>query len=161
MMNLTTSQLNMWRSLIALAHSDGELHFNEVGYLSDVFKELNLSETQVDILNRDMDKSPNIEETYSLISLEKDRAKFFYLARILCWLDGDYSKKEVEVIEKLQEVHLTDLESDKMVSNLGETVFRSFQKEKAEHSRKGISLDKVVIEAVEHWDNHEEVKSAA
>lgn len=98
---ISESRFYMWRGIFALAHVDGVVSAHELSFLDESTKDLQFSDAQRKILEKDLDDSQDAETMFAHISDARDRAEFFILARVLCWSDGDFDAQERSMMELL------------------------------------------------------------
>ncbi len=142
---LTDSQFNMWRAVFAYAHLDHKVDDEEIAFMARALEILPLNSEQKEQLERDIHVPRNIENLFEKITDQNDRADFFHYARMISWCDGDYSKQEQEITEKLRAIHADTLDWDKMVGEVqlqledeeGPTLEDQYA-ELSERGRKGI-----------------------
>jgi len=109
---VSKSKLHVFRSLVSLAHADDELNTNEFTYLRELFERYELSIEQHLILKSDFQNPTDLKKNFEQITDSDDHKQFFFLARILCMMDGDFSAKEVQTLEKLQSLYLQGIGYD-------------------------------------------------
>lgn len=100
---LTQSQFSMWRTIVALIHVDGKVTSGESQHLIETFKKLPFTEEQKKTLADDVKTPQNIDLLFGQITTPADRSQFIYFARLLFWSDGDLAQQEHEVLKRLGE----------------------------------------------------------
>ena len=114
---VTDSQFNMWRAVFALAHADDEVSNEEQAFMYKVLAEEDFSSAQRLRLENDMEYPQNTAEMFKLISNAEDRNRFFYLARLMCWSDGNFDEQEQKIMVRLKQIHHSEIDFDHLVSN--------------------------------------------
>ena len=99
---VSKSQLNMWRSVIALVLADEVSHDSELRFLQEAFNKLPLTAAQRQILEDDLETPKNVNEFFPKITEPSDRSQFIYFARLLFWSDGDFSEQEAKILQQLR-----------------------------------------------------------
>ncbi|MCK5284676.1 MAG: TerB family tellurite resistance protein [Alphaproteobacteria bacterium] len=141
---VTESQFYMWRTLFAVAHVDNIVTSEEIRFMVEALEDIPFTEEQRRVLTDDIGEPRDIVQMFERISEAKYQAAFFKFARDLVWVDGHYGKEERDIMLKLKEIHVrninlddligkVDLEfeedySEKQKSDVKETVF-SFRKQ--------------------------------
>jgi len=148
-LEITDSQFSMLRSLVALAHCDGALSPNETSYLKELFEKYPMSFEQQNIIAEDFTKEHELNDLFRNITNKADHKKFFYLARVLCLIDGSFDRSEVKAIEKLQALYLDQVDFDNKLAET-QTCYDIFTKRKSE-SR---SINEL-IQALEVWNEYD------
>lgn len=114
---VSESVFNMWRAVFALAHADDEVSKEEQRFMYKVLVEENFSAAQKLRLENDMEYPQDISEMFKGISEQEDRSRFFYLARLMCWSDGNFDEQEQKIMIHLKHLHNADVDFDRMLSN--------------------------------------------
>lgn len=112
------SEFYMWRAVFAMAHADGVITDCERAFMENALTINNFSDFQKDILKSDMENKQDINSFFKFITDQEDRSRFFYLARILCWSDGDFDAQEQEIITRLKKTHIEDMDFDVMLKTI-------------------------------------------
>ena len=95
----TDSRRNFLTGLIRISKCDGKIDESEKFFFSNSSIALGLNQEDIDLLNSYWDKE-NIEVNFNS---KKESLCFFQQAIQLCHLDGRYSDKEKNEIQKLSE----------------------------------------------------------
>jgi hypothetical protein len=93
----------MWRAVFALAHVDGSVVAEEIGFISEAMDVFKFSDEQRAVIYRDMTDRGNVLDLFKAIKDERTRAQFFRLARVLVWCDGFLHEYELAMIEAIKE----------------------------------------------------------
>ena len=99
---LTDSQFHIWRTLVALAHVDGQFSPDEWKFLMPQILDLDLTAEQKEVLYDDMYFRRDVRTMFVKITEQADRAAFFRLANKLVYIDGDFDETERRILEELQ-----------------------------------------------------------
>lgn len=138
---VSESHFYMWRAVFALAHVDNKVDEQEVRFMAEAMEDVGFSDAQRIILNSDMHEARDVEEMFSRVSDKKDQSKFFNLARELAWVDGDFGKREQEIMLRLQEVHVKSANIEEMIGDV-EMEFEGDELLKAKQSKAPEFLEK-------------------
>jgi uncharacterized membrane protein YebE (DUF533 family) len=153
MTGVSESKFHILRSLVSLAHVDGRLDVSESNYLTELFDRYRMSYEQEAIIAKDFEIQKNLSQVFTKIKGEQDHKTFFYLARILCLMDGEVGRTEVAVLEKLQELYLDKRAFKKKIEETQNYVDHFIAKEKQKPSKNKL------VSAFTLWD--EDQKKAA
>lgn len=115
---VTDSQFYMWRTLFAISHADNVLTAEEIRYMTEILEEIPFSEGQKNTLRNDIANPQDIEAMFVKISDQNDRTEFFNFARELVWIDGDFGEDEQAIMVRLKQLHIMDIDVDKLVGNV-------------------------------------------
>jgi len=115
---INDSQFSMWRSIFAVAHADGVVSDEEVRFMAETLELLPFSEEQRGILSSDIKEVRDVEEMFAGITDSVDQAEFFNIAHKLVHVDGDYSAEEQEMMLKLKQLHLSNVNLDELVGQV-------------------------------------------
>lgn len=115
---VSQSQFFMWRTLFAVAHADNIVTDEEVEFMAHILDGINFTDAQTAILKDDIVTAKDVEEMFQSITDEEDRIKFFDFARDLVWVDGDFGSEEQDIMIKLMEKHVKEVDIDDMVGNI-------------------------------------------
>jgi hypothetical protein len=137
---LNESQFYMWRTLFALVHADHVVTREEQTFMESALDQLTLTDYQRSILVSDTMESSDIAEMFKRITEQNDRVEFFRHARILVWCDGDFDKQEQEILAQLTRTHASDVDFDKLVSEVSLS-FDEGEKGLVIEARKEIELE--------------------
>ena len=116
--HLTDSQFYMWRALFALVHADDVVTAEEVRFMAEILEDIPFNDDQRAILNKDITEAQDITAMFASITDPKDQAEFFEFARELVWVDGDYGAEEQEIMLKLKEIHVKNINIDDLVGSI-------------------------------------------
>ena len=108
--DISISEFYMWRTLFAVAHTDGIVTDEEIRFMAEALEDIPFSEEQRATLNEDITTPQDVVSMFMRIGEQKDQAKFFSLARKLVWIDGDYGMQEQNVMLKLEQMHLSGVD---------------------------------------------------
>ena len=108
----------MWRAIFAMAHADEIVKPQEKEFLNSVLRSVDFSNDQKKVLHADILTSQSIEEMFFNVTNTQDRTRFFYIARLLCWCDGDFDQQEQEIIARLNTAHIKSVDFEKMVGTV-------------------------------------------
>jgi len=150
-MSLSDSKFNMWRTVTALAHSDGVFHRDEEDYLLQIFDNLKLSKEQREILAADVKVAQDPAKLHGLITEPADRAQVTYFGRILLWADKDFDHTEEEVLEKLMELSRSKVNFEEAMIKVKQ-VSEDF-KRKEDLSRSDRPFHRKVLDAIVFWED--------
>ncbi len=112
------SRFHMWRAIFALAHADHVITLEERQFMQDILNREPFNDAQRAILRGDIKTPQDIGHMFSEISTQTDRSAFFYFARLLCWCDGDFAEQEQQIVLKLKETHLKELNFDSLIGTI-------------------------------------------
>lgn len=115
---MTESRFHMWRAIFALAHADEKVTLEERQFLEDVLRREPFNDEQKVLLKADIKNPQDIGRMFKGITDQIDRSAFFYFARLLCWCDGDFAKQEQQIILKLKETHLKEMNFETMIGTV-------------------------------------------
>jgi uncharacterized membrane protein YebE (DUF533 family) len=112
------SRFYMWRSIFAMAHADGVVTNEESMFMQDTLNSEDFSQEQRIILERDMQTPQDPLEMFMQVENQEDRSRFFYLARMLCWSDGNFDEQEQEILLRLKSVHVRNVDINEMIGHV-------------------------------------------
>lgn len=115
---ISESQFYMWRALFAMAHADNVVTDEEIRYMAEVMEDIPFSEEQQKTLNDDIKNPKDIIQMFDGIKDARDQAKFFKFAQELVWVDGDYGKKEQEIMLQLIQAHVKTTNLDELIGSV-------------------------------------------
>ncbi|MAM34326.1 MAG: hypothetical protein CMH28_04550 [Micavibrio sp.] len=118
---MTDSRYNMWRAIFAVAHADNVISPEEEKFMRETLSKFEFSETQRQQLEQDMKVKSEPGEHFDNISVRKDRSDFFEYARLIVWCDGDFDEQEQEIMARLKQHHLRNLDPDEMIKEIRQT----------------------------------------
>lgn len=112
----SNDKLYMWRTIIAIAHVDGDVCVNERGYLESVFDRMRdhagLEDDQRTILLADLDQKQDAVDMLSHVEDIRFRGQIMHFAQMLAAKDGVICEKEQALIDRLHEVISKDMNVD-------------------------------------------------
>ena len=150
-MSLSDSKFNMWRTVTALAHTDGVFHRDEEDYLKKIFENISLSKEQSDILKSDLTTPQDPAQLHGLITEPGDRAQVTYFGRILLWADKDFDHTEEEILAKLMELSMDKVDFKEALLKVKQ-VSEDFKK-KEEQYRDARPFHRKVLDAIVFWED--------
>jgi len=103
---ITISRFYMWRAIVAMAHADGVVTPQEISFIHNYLKEMDLSSEHLAVIKQDLSVKQNVTSLFSCITEYQDRLDFFALARALSWCDGDFHAQEKKIIHHLEALML-------------------------------------------------------
>ena len=115
---VSDSHFYMWRTLFAIVHVDDIVTNEETRFMAEAFEDVNFSEAQREILDKDVLEAQDIEEMFSQITDQEDRIKFFDIARKLVHIDGEYGCEEQEIMLRLIKNNVEKTDIDELVGNV-------------------------------------------
>ena len=128
---ITESQFNMWRTIFALAHADDIVTDEELRFMAEALEDIPFSDVQRAILEGDAKDPQSVETLFGRITDPVDQAEFFKIASQIVHIDGDFGEEEQEVMLRLKQLHLADVNIDDLVGK----VDLSFEEEGAPAKR--------------------------
>lgn len=136
---LSDSQINKWRTLVALAHVDGQVSADEQNFVLSTLKKRNIDPEQLDVIMRDFETPRDPSEFFNKISDPRVRGILFYTARLMFFKDGGFCDYEKMYYEKFKAQHLASIDMAKIMAEVekirsetpepteGSWTFRHFQ----------------------------------
>ena len=118
MPSVTESELAMWRAVFSVAHADGVVMDSEKAFMNNILETVAFTEEQRDTLLVDMQTPQSIDVMFSRIEDQQDRNRFFYIARLLCWCDGDFDKQEQEIIARLNTMNFKSVDFEALIKDV-------------------------------------------
>lgn len=107
---------NMWRAIFSMVHADNVVRPEEESFLQHIMDTVDFSEEQREILKGDIETKRSVDDLFFDIGERAAQTRFFYIARLLCWSDGDFDHKEQDVIARLNKAHISQVNLDRMIS---------------------------------------------
>lgn len=92
----------MLRCLVAMAHADGVMSPDEVGYLTAFINRIPFTLEQRTQLEADIDAPQDINALFAQITNPAVRAQVLYFARVLSMKDGEIHASEAAILDRLQ-----------------------------------------------------------
>lgn len=105
---VSESRFYMWRGVVVMIHADNMVTPQELSFINDYIKDMNLSQEQLDIIHDDLKNPQDTFEIFTKITDEEDKKDFFALARAVAWCDGNFVKQEERIIKLFEEQKLSD-----------------------------------------------------
>ena len=115
---VTDSQFYMWRAIFALAHADDVVSPEELRFMSEALEDIPFSEEQKAVLKSDTTEEQSVEAMFKKITDPVDQAEFFKFASKLAHIDGDFGKEEQEIILRVKQLHLANVDIDELVGKV-------------------------------------------
>lgn len=134
------SKFNMWRAIVALVHSDSQIHEKEEHWMLERFERLPFSEDQLKTLKDDMTRSQDVWPFFEKITHPADRAHFVYFARLLFWSDGDFHGQESAILERLNQATLDKVDLEAIMKSV-DGIADQFQREHESRGFRDIVVD--------------------
>ncbi len=116
--NVSESRFYMWRAIFAMAHADHVVTEDEREFMQQALSTIPFSPSQRDMLERDIEQAQDTGDMFMKIADQKDRSKFFFYARMLCWSDGDFDEQEQQIMLKLESIHVRNVDFDEMLKDV-------------------------------------------
>ena len=102
---MSESQFQMWRCVIAIAHTDGQLQQAEREYLGKVFASLErvhgLTPAQQKSIADDMAHAKQVTDILPLVTEPQYRGLLVHFGETLAWADNELSLGEEDILKKL------------------------------------------------------------
>ncbi len=111
----------MWRTAIALAHSDHTLSEEEVELIRRYSRKFDFSEAERAQLEADFATAVEVDEVFPGITDKRDRAHLINFARVLFHIDGEFSEAEKKIHSLIREQHLATIDLDKVLEEARNT----------------------------------------
>jgi uncharacterized tellurite resistance protein B-like protein len=108
----------MWRAIFALAHADDIVTDEELRFMSEILEDIPFSNEQKVILKKDATEQQSVEVMFKQITDPVDQAEFFKFASKLAHIDGDFGEEEQEVILRVKQLHLANVDIDELVGKV-------------------------------------------
>lgn len=115
---VTESQFYMWRAIFALAHADDIVTPEELRFMSEILEDIPFSDEQKAVLKTDATEEQSVEDMFVKITDPADQAEFFKFASKLAHIDGDFGEEEQEVMLKVKQLHLANVDIDELVGKV-------------------------------------------
>lgn len=117
---LTESQLNKWRTLVALAHLDGEACQRERDFILESLESRGIDDEQLAQIKSELETPHSPAELFELVTLPRDRGELFYLAKLMFFEDGEFCDVEKMYFEKFQAKQMQTIDLKAIKAQLGE-----------------------------------------
>ncbi len=115
---ISDSLFHMWRTVFALAHADNVVSNEEVRFMAEAIEDVRFSGAQREILKKDIADPQDPVKMFAQIEDPKDRIEFFNFAHKMVWSDGDYAHEEQAIVKKLKEMHIANVDMDRLVGRI-------------------------------------------
>lgn len=104
--NFNESKLYMWRTIIAIAHADGNVCEDERIYLEGVIDRMKnsagLNNEEYSTLRQDLNQAQDPMEMLTHVEEPRYRGQILYFAHLLAGKDGSVCDSEQAVLDKLE-----------------------------------------------------------
>lgn len=132
---MTDSQYQMWRGVVAIAHADGRVQEEERAYLKKVFQNLDrvygLTMAQRQELDDDMLNPKKLADILPKITEPQYRGMLIHFGEVLVWADNQVSAEEEDVIKKLYASQMSGIDEQKLRADVKAQLAAT----RAEHDR--------------------------
>ena len=115
---VTESQFFMWRAVFALAHADDVVTNEELRFMAETLEDIPFSDAQKLVLQKDAKEEQSVEVMFKRISDPLDQAEFFRIASRIAHIDGDFGEEEQEVMLRLKQLHLQNVDIEGLVGKI-------------------------------------------
>lgn len=115
---MTESRFYMWRAVFAIAHADRVVTAEERSFLYKVLADHPFSETQIRVLEADIDHAQDPGRMFEKITDQNDRSTFFHYARALVWCDGDFGAQEQKIMIALRKSHIETIDYEALANTM-------------------------------------------
>ncbi len=117
---LNDSQFNKWKTLVALAHVDGQVCQLERNFVRDSLEKRKVNPEQVELIMQGFETAEPAGELFEKITDPRDRATLLYLARLM-FLSNNESFCDYEKLyyEKFKSKHMSTINLGELVSQVG------------------------------------------
>ncbi|GJL85295.1 MAG: hypothetical protein DHS20C02_10700 [Micavibrio sp.] len=115
---VSESVFSMWRTVFALAHVDHVVTSEEIRFMAEAIEDVKFSDEQRHLLTVDIASPRDPVEMFGMITEQKDRLDFFEFAYKMVWADGHYVEEEQDVVHKLRDLHMQDVNVDELVGKI-------------------------------------------
>lgn len=99
--DIPKSYFNMWRALVCLVHADHIVRDEEREFIIDEINQMPFRPSEKRLLEEELQTPNDIDKILPTIIHPDDRAELLRLAMMLFWRDGEFSKEEQAMLEKL------------------------------------------------------------
>ncbi|MDX9730892.1 MAG: DUF533 domain-containing protein [Bdellovibrionales bacterium] len=110
MKSLSESQLNVLRTLVALAHVDGKACEAERSFIREKLNKLKASPEQIALIRGDLETPRAPDEFFARITDLHERARLLYLARLLFFKDAEFCDYEKMVMDRFEKEHMSKVD---------------------------------------------------
>jgi len=135
---LTESQFNKWRTLIALAHLDGQFCPLEESFIRERLSKRDVKDEQMQVFEADFAQSQPAQDFFCKIHELQDRAMLFYLARLIFFQDGQFCDLEKMFYEKFHGDHMSTLDLDEIRKQIQDIEQKIIDSDREEQSNKSL-----------------------
>ena len=133
----TSSNVALYRGLIALAWADHELHPDEKSTLHDIIdNHIGLTDEDRTKLHSEVERRVSLSSVWPDITDPQHRARLIDMANIIFQQDGDFSDAERDLIETFRVRHLNSIDIDAVRADM--SGFMADHAEKLEAEREEI-----------------------
>lgn len=109
---LSESQMNKWRTLVALAHVDGNICANERSFIQTTLSNRNIDPEQIKTIMSDFETPHKPCEFFEKITEPRDRGLLFYSARLMFVKEGELCDYVKMYYDKFKAEHMGGLNMD-------------------------------------------------
>jgi uncharacterized membrane protein YebE (DUF533 family) len=117
-LQLTDSQIHKWRTLIALAHVDGQACAAERAFIRETLQKRSIDPATMKILEQDFATAHSPDEFFSKITDPRDRGALFYTARLMFFKDDAFCDYEKMYYDKFKAAHMSGLDMDAIMQQV-------------------------------------------
>jgi hypothetical protein len=150
-MALSESKFYMWRTIVSMSHADGAFHYTEHDFLMNLFKNLDLSDEQMESIKDDVENPKEPKRMFAMVSEPSDRAQLFYYARMLMWADGKFCNTEEELYNKLKVLALDKVDFKEVMTKVNQ-VRLDFEANQ-EIQKENRPIHRKIIDAIIFWED--------
>ncbi len=115
---INDSIFHMWRAVFALAHADNVISNEEVRFMAEAIEDVRFSSKQREILKKDIAEPQDPVKMFEQIEDPRDCIEFFNFAHKMVWSDGDYAHEEQAIVKKLKDMHIANVDMDRLVGRI-------------------------------------------
>lgn len=115
---ITESQFFMWRAVFALAHADDVVTNEELRFMAETLEDIPFSNAQKTVLHNDAKEEQSVEAMFKRVTDPVDQAEFFRIASQIVHIDGDFGEEEQEVMLRLKQLHLQNVDIEALVGKV-------------------------------------------
>lgn len=119
-----TSQFNMFRCVIAMAHADHIITDEEQAYVMGFVQKLPFTEEQKSTLLADLKEKQDMRALLSHINDPKYRGQLVYFARLLAYKDGNLHPEEDELLQYFKAAITENIDMEGIRASVNEEVQR-------------------------------------
>lgn len=122
---ISDSRFNMWRTLVALVHTDHKVMEEECDFFIRRFDAIPFTEEQKQTLRQDLQDAQDVSKLYDLITDKEDRGTLIYFARLLFWCDGEFHAQEDAILQHLHQQTISKLDLEAIMAEVNSEVRRT------------------------------------